>query len=63
MNNQEGKITIHRKEATKTTLQNIYDVANKIAKNLQKRGIDVSDCFFTKEEWEAAKKNKDFKFI
>ena len=38
-------------------LMNIYDVINKIARNHKERGEDVSDWFYTKEEFEEIKKD------
>ncbi len=63
MENKKKKVIIHRKEATKTVLKNIYDVANKIAKRLNSEGIDVSECFYTAKEWEKVKKDDSYKFI
>ncbi len=63
MKEKKENIIVHRSEATKETLQSIYNVANEIAKELQSKGIDISDCFFTEKEWKEVKKNKNYKFI
>lgn len=41
----------------KQNLMNIYDVINKIARNHQEKGEDVSDWFYTKDEFEQIKKD------
>lgn len=44
-------------EKKKQNLLNIYDVINKIARNHKAKGEDVSDWFYTKEEFEQIKKD------
>lgn len=47
----------------KKNLKNIYDVINKIAMQHKEKGEDVSDWFYTKEEFEEIKKNPKNKIL
>jgi len=44
-------------------LKNIYDVINKIARQHKEKGEDVSDWFYTKEQFEEIKKNPKNKIL
>lgn len=44
-------------------LKNIYDVINKIAREMEEEGKDVSDWFYTDEQIEELKKDPKNKFI
>ena len=47
----------------KKNLQNVYDVINKIARNHKEKGEDVSDWFYTKEEFEQIKNDPKNRII
>ena len=44
-------------------LKNIYDVINKIARQHKEKGEDVSDWFYTKEQFEEIKKDPKNKIL
>ncbi len=53
----ESKVREGSMEKLKHNLKNLYDVINKIAKQHSENGEDVSDWFYTKDEFEKIKKN------
>ena len=50
-------------EEMRKNLKNFYDVCNQIARNLEARGVDTSDMFYTEEELEEMKKSDKYTFI
>ncbi len=50
-------------EEKKRNLKNLYYTIVKIAKQQKERNIDVSDCFYTKEEYEKLKREEPESFI
>ncbi len=47
----------------KQKLKNIYDVINKIARQHEAKGEDVSDWFYTKKEFEQIKNDPKNRII
>ena len=50
-------------EGMRRNLKRFYDVCNQIARNLEARGVDTSDLFYTEEELEEMKKSDKYTFI
>lgn len=47
----------------KQNLKNVYDVINKIARQHKEKGEDVSDWFYSKEDFKEIKKNPENRII
>ena len=50
-------------EEMRRNLKRFYDVCNKIARNLEARGVDTSNLFYTEEELEEMRKSDEYTFI
>ena len=60
----QTRIQVERpKEVTREVLENLYDVMNRIRFKLEKKGKDVSDCFYTDAEFEKLKKSGKINLI
>ena len=54
---KENNLSIEEK---KDNLTHLYDVLNEIAKRQYEEGIDISDCFYTEEQYkEILKEDKN----
>lgn len=47
----------------RTHLKNLYDCINTIARNREARGVDCSAWFYTKEEFERVKQDKNNRIL
>ena len=50
-------------EGMRRNLKRFYDVCNKIARNLEARGVNTSNLFYTEEELEEMRKSDEYTFI
>lgn len=58
------RITLQRPVTPKKEdIINFYDVVNDIARNLEKKGVDTSDLFYTDEEIKTMERSGKYKFI